>query len=565
MAEVGASLPVRDAVDARILEDVRAGGGKIIDSPDEVGGWPEHRQAAAPADTDLDGMPDAWEETYGFDPSDASDNSLDKDADGYTNIEEFLNSTDPSTYTDPYASAPSPVLVETPVGRSVPVQLTDPNTGTAPVALTFSNVSRMGTTSLATTSAGPTPPSGFQLGDPPVFYEITTTAAFEGSVDLSFNYSGISVGDEADLKLFHFGQDGWEDVTTSVDTENDVIHGSVAALSTFAIFEGAASSAPTPDFNGDGVVNFSDFVDFAQRFGASEGQANFDTRFDLDEDKKVGFGDFVVFAQNFGKTMGGKPIVLTRPADRLKLGVNGEAGLSLAPEAGNAPDRVDLAVRLTDAARVEGFKLRVRYDDSALELLEATAAEGVSVLSDDLAQRDVEREAGDALPVALQVSTQPGEILLADALRPEAAVEGEGVLVRLSFRLLDKTVPGRVSIDEVQVSDGLGRINELVGARLDELRAIPTEYALSHNYPNPFNPETQIPYQLPEVGDMSLVVYNTLGQVVRVLVEEVQEPGYYRVVWDGRDARGRRVASGVYLVRMATGTFSDVKKVLLLK
>jgi hypothetical protein len=91
---VGAILPERDAVDARVIEEIRTGG-KIIDSQTEVGGWPEYRQEQPPADADLDGMPDEWEQKYGLNSADPADNSEDKDSDGYTNIEEFLNGTDP--------------------------------------------------------------------------------------------------------------------------------------------------------------------------------------------------------------------------------------------------------------------------------------------------------------------------------------------------------------------------------------------------------------------------------------------------------------------------------------
>ncbi len=92
---VGATLPTRDAVDVRIVNDVKNGTGKIIKSPDEVGGWPKYRQAPSPTDTDMDGMPDEWENKYGLNPYDNTDNNKDKDKDGYTNIEEFLNATTP--------------------------------------------------------------------------------------------------------------------------------------------------------------------------------------------------------------------------------------------------------------------------------------------------------------------------------------------------------------------------------------------------------------------------------------------------------------------------------------
>lgn len=96
LAAVGASLPRRDAVDARIVDDVRRRGGSIIDSQNQVGGWPELRSTTAPQDTDGDGMPDKWEQRYGLNPHDPADGLADKDGDGYTNIEEYLNGTDPN-------------------------------------------------------------------------------------------------------------------------------------------------------------------------------------------------------------------------------------------------------------------------------------------------------------------------------------------------------------------------------------------------------------------------------------------------------------------------------------
>jgi len=90
LATVGASLPVRDAVDARLVNHVRTRTGKLIDSQDEVGGWPVLKSAPLPLDTDNDGLPDAWETAHGLNPRDAKDaSSLAKS--GYTNIEEFLN------------------------------------------------------------------------------------------------------------------------------------------------------------------------------------------------------------------------------------------------------------------------------------------------------------------------------------------------------------------------------------------------------------------------------------------------------------------------------------------
>jgi|CXWL01.1.fsa_nt_gi pectate lyase len=91
----GTFFPRRDAIDTRVINDIQAGTGKIIDDSSEVGGWLTISPASPCADSDHDGMPDLWEQKFGFDPADPSDASKDADGDGYTNIEEFLNGKNP--------------------------------------------------------------------------------------------------------------------------------------------------------------------------------------------------------------------------------------------------------------------------------------------------------------------------------------------------------------------------------------------------------------------------------------------------------------------------------------
>jgi hypothetical protein len=327
------------------------------------------------------------------------------------------------------------------------------------------------------------------------------------------------------------------------------------------------------DFNGDGKIDSEDFFLFALAFGQpAEGGRPLDppyekiplSIFDLDKKGRVDLEDFFTFALSFNKEAkkpAAKPVLASGP------GVNQEAAVSLTPIPCDVPGRMEMSVRLKGANEVQGYSLKLTYNASALKLMEAVGSPG-SVFADEIRKGlHTEGEADgqtELRPVAIQVSRDPGATVLADVLATDKVLVGDVELVQLTFQVLDEKVPAQVKIEEVSVCDREGRINVLL-ARTEEGKDLPTEYALSQNAPNPFNASTQIPYQLPKAGEVSLVIYNILGQQVRVLVREKQEAGYYRAAWDGKDARGRQVASGIYLVRMQASEFTQVRKILLLK
>jgi hypothetical protein len=97
------------------------------------------------------------------------------------------------------------------------------------------------------------------------------------------------------------------------------------------------------------------------------------------------------------------------------------------------------------------------------------------------------------------------------------------------------------------------------------IRQIPTSFEVSQNYPNPFNPTTEIKYQISENTKVMLKVYNTLGQEVATIVNEIAEAGYYTARWDGTNNYGQRVTSGVYIYRLQAGDFIATKKMNLIK
>ena len=95
LAEAGALIPRRDAVDLRIIEEVKSGkptfGNGIPDKVEQTGSWSLLKSSVSPADSDLDGMPDVWEKKNGLNPKNSADGNEDKNGNGYTNLEEYLN------------------------------------------------------------------------------------------------------------------------------------------------------------------------------------------------------------------------------------------------------------------------------------------------------------------------------------------------------------------------------------------------------------------------------------------------------------------------------------------
>jgi len=94
---------------------------------------------------------------------------------------------------------------------------------------------------------------------------------------------------------------------------------------------------------------------------------------------------------------------------------------------------------------------------------------------------------------------------------------------------------------------------------------MPKTYALAQNHPNPFNASTEIRYQIPEDGQVTVKIFNTMGQQVRILLDEDQGAGEYVVTWDGRDDGGQDVASGLYFCRLSAGNFSKTTKMALVR
>ena len=100
---------------------------------------------------------------------------------------------------------------------------------------------------------------------------------------------------------------------------------------------------------------------------------------------------------------------------------------------------------------------------------------------------------------------------------------------------------------------------------VDQYAPVPELFSLRQNYPNPFNPVTNIEFELPVTTDVRLTIYNFVGQEINTLVNERTAPGTYRVTWNGLNSHGRQVSTGVYFYRLETNSFTDTKKMVIIK
>ena len=118
--------------------------------------------------------------------------------------------------------------------------------------------------------------------------------------------------------------------------------------------------------------------------------------------------------------------------------------------------------------------------------------------------------------------------------------------------------------NEVTVSaTGYGMFSIALGT-IDDI-ALPNRYTLYQNYPNPFNPVTVLQYDLPELSNVKLTIYDLAGRQVRNLLHEKQAPGLKTIVWDARDDMGNKMGAGVYIYQLKTDNFIASKKMILVK
>jgi len=302
-------------------------------------------------------------------------------------------------------------------------------------------------------------------------------------------------------------------------------------------------------FGSDNTVGFDDFFMFADNFGITAADEVFEPAFDLSPNAglpRVDFDDFFVFADNFGRSIQAAGKVVPMLA-----GLNTDARLYLetAADLPNVGEEVVVNVDMADFVQMKGYGLSVAFDAEQVEFVRATTINSLLGEGEFAAPRTIAQADGKVEIAAYGDMVTEGELGLSLVFRTKTQIENTEIEVTGS-----------------QVSDGSLGVNAVALPAPVQIQTRPEAFALANNYPNPFNPATTIKYALPEASQVRLEVFNTVGQVVRTMVDAHQNAGRYVVQWDATNDNGVNLSSGIYFYRLQVeGNYLEVKKMLLLK
>lgn len=310
------------------------------------------------------------------------------------------------------------------------------------------------------------------------------------------------------------------------------------------------------DLNSDNRVGIDDYFALIDVFGFQCGDDFYEGFYDLNQEGgsycRVDLDDYFNLIDLFGTQYSALGKVAS--VSHKEVGVNKEASIALNLDKSSTKDYIQVDVVAKGIQELSAYVLTITYDRDKLELIEVKDAGFLN-------------RNGGVTPI-VYTHKENGEVTIANTIRRatvKTASKGDGILATLRFKMSSLRNDG-VEVTEARLLDISRGNNYISVAKLDVSSAfLPKVYNLAQNYPNPFNPDTRINYDLPKDGKVNLVVYNTLGQKVRTLVDGQVEAGYRYVVWDGRDAFGVSVASGVYFYRLKAGDFTAVKRMMLLK
>ena len=211
---------------------------------------------------------------------------------------------------------------------------------------------------------------------------------------------------------------------------------------------------------------------------------------------------------------------------------------------------------------------RINAPPNAFDLLQPQNGETINTLNPILVwQAAIDNDPGDQVSYQVVLSAQSD---FADTIAHNGGEDISATQLTICcnlapsqtyfWKVIAKDTPG-----DTTESERFSFATSPTATDIEESHAAPEQFALLQNYPNPFNPSTVIRFHLPVPGEVRLTIHNVIGHVVRTLVVGKMAAGTHSAVWDGRDAAGNSVASGLYFYRLRAGDFVRVRKMLLVQ
>lgn len=610
LEDVGASLPTRDSVDLRIIEEVRTGtttyggtwgaGEGIIDSQDEVGGWPTLNSLPAPADNDKDGMADDWEVAHGLDTTDAEDRNGDFNGDGYTNLEKYLS-----------------FLCERPDFVLAPAQLSASVKSYQEIVVKWSEISINET--------------GFSIERSQNGTTNFTEVATVGSNDTVYTDSGLEEATTYYYRVRAFNDQVYS-IYTNIDKATTLYESGIPLPVTDPQPADSATGVKIPiRLKWQASIDATSFDVYAGTTNPPSFRGNQTAmEYDLREIQDSTLYYWRIDAlNNIGTTTGHlwqfttesftPAMVAYWPMDRglgsLALDATGNRNyayfnnmqssawiddgvLGKALEFDGIDDylSVDNKDLINFSARSFTINFWLRQDQGDIttpwiskgdftdntwgrryEIYNDATGKVVFVIADDTDEAWLETANTDFITGnwvmvtvvrdrdTFQISLYLNAQLVAAAQDSTWDVSQNTDLLMAGNAAQENFLKG--ALDEVRLLNYAADTTEIeefyqagtAGIDLPDLVRIPRTVELN-NYPNPFNNITTIRYAIPKAGNVSLTIYNTLGQKVSELVNEERTAGIYTYHFNAAS-----LSSGIYFSQLETEDKVKIKKMLLIK
>ncbi|MBD3217041.1 MAG: T9SS type A sorting domain-containing protein, partial [candidate division Zixibacteria bacterium] len=309
----------------------------------------------------------------------------------------------------------------------------------------------------------------------------------------------------------------------------------------------------------DGYVYFQDLSVFSNAYGTGEGDTYYNNECDFGPtfsnstkgipttDNQVEFEDLTIFAINFDDV---SPTAKSRPifADN--------------------PPAVTTAI--TAASRMQGHSLYVDIflENATMEAksLIAELTYNPEMMTYHSTEYNVQLINTDRPVFTKALESENKVSVSAAVLGHKQVFEGSGAIATIRFdNVRANGAELTLSRADIRNNQNEKLLGDFTAQTVMASAVVPESYELFQNHPNPFNPETEIAYSLPEETHVNIKVYNIAGQVVSTLVDKVMPAGKHKVNWNGTNQSGARVASGVYFYRMETSSFQKTQKMILVK